>query len=124
MVTAPSSPALRPIAIQDRQPNFAWRRCLSSDRAHAWGLMDVVLTLSDVHPRDRLAYWHDVACKVFVRHECHVDKLSALNASIHQAPLGELSVIELDSTGLRSTAVTKHTIANQEDDVFILGLQL
>jgi AraC-like DNA-binding protein len=86
--------------------------------------MDVVLTLSDVHPRDRLAYWYDVACKVFGRHECHVDKLSAFNASIHQAPLGELSVIELDSTGLRSTAVTKHTIANQEDDVFILGLQL
>jgi AraC family transcriptional regulator, positive regulator of tynA and feaB len=86
--------------------------------------MDMILTTSHVHPRDRLAYWYDVACKVFVRHECLIDKPSAFNASIHQAPLGELGVIELDSTGLSSTTVTKHTIANQEDDVFILGLQL
>ena len=34
--------------------------------------MDTVLTLSDFHPRDRLAYWYDVACKVFVKHDCRV----------------------------------------------------
>ncbi len=30
--------------------------------------------MSDVHPRDRLAYWHDVACKVLVNHECRIAK--------------------------------------------------
>lgn len=86
--------------------------------------MDKILAMSDMHPRDRLAYWHDVACKVFVKHECRVDQLPTFDATIHRATLGQLSVIEVDGSGLRYAAVNARTIANEEDDVFILGLQL
>jgi AraC-like DNA-binding protein len=80
--------------------------------------------MSDLHPRDRLAYWYDVACKVFVKHECRVDKGPSFDATIHHGTLGQLGVIEVDSLGLNYAAVTARTIANEEDDVFLLGLQL
>ena len=86
--------------------------------------MDKVLAMSELHPRDRLAYWHDVACKVLVKHECRVEKLPAFDATIHRAMLGDIGIIEVDSLGLNFAAVTKRNIANEEDDVFLLGLQL
>ncbi len=86
--------------------------------------MDKVLAMSELHPRDRLAYWYDVACKVFVKHECRVEKPPAFDATIHRAALGELGIVEVDSLGLSYAAVTARTIANEEDDVFLLGLQL
>jgi AraC-like DNA-binding protein len=86
--------------------------------------MDKVLAMSDIHPRDRLAYWYDVACKVFVKHECRVARLSAFDATLHHAPLGELGVVNIDSLGLTYAAVTARDIANAEDDVFFLCLQI
>ncbi len=37
--------------------------------------MDKVLSMSDIHPRDRVAYWLDVARQVIVNHECRVKTL-------------------------------------------------
>jgi len=30
--------------------------------------MEKLFSTKDVHPRDRFAYWHDVACKHIVEH--------------------------------------------------------
>ena len=129
--------------------------------------MDVVLTLSDVHPRDRLAYWYDVACKVFVDHECRVTTPAQFDVTMQHMALSDLGVVNIESLGLgyldnycRAQAkvelmdeyfdrvgfldrrgkprpavavyftalgfaeVTARTIANGEDDVFFLCLQL
>jgi AraC family transcriptional regulator, positive regulator of tynA and feaB len=86
--------------------------------------MDTVLTLSAIHPRDRLAFWYDVACKVFVDHECHVKTPSRFDVTMQHAALGNLGIVEIDSTGLHSAAVTSRTISNAEEDVFFLCLQL
>ena len=87
-------------------------------------LLDKILAMSELHPRDRLAYWHDVACKVFVKHECRVEKLPTFDATIHRATLGELGIIEVDSIGLSHAAVSARNIGHDDDDVFLLGLQL
>jgi hypothetical protein len=47
--------------------------------------MDKVLTTADVQPRDRLAYWYDVACKVFVDHECRIGGPSRFEATLQCA---------------------------------------
>ena len=86
--------------------------------------MDTVLTLADIHPRDRLAFWYDVACEVFVDHECRVQTPSRFDVTMHHAPLGDLGIVKLDSTGLNFAAVTSRTITNAEDDVFFLCLQV
>ena len=74
--------------------------------------MDTVLTLADIHLRDRLAFWYDVACEVFVDHECRVQTPSRFDVTMHHAPLGDLGIVKLDSTGLNSAAVTSRTITN------------
>lgn len=86
--------------------------------------MDVVLTLSDVHPRDRLAYWYDVACKVFVDHECRVTTPAQFDVTMQHMALSDLGVVNIESLGLGFAEVTARTIANGEDDVFFLCLQL
>lgn len=62
--------------------------------------MDVVLTLSDVHPRDRLAYWYDVACKVFVDHECRVTTPAQFDVTMQHMALSDLGVVNIESLGL------------------------
>jgi AraC-like DNA-binding protein len=86
--------------------------------------MDTVLALSDFHPRDRLAYWYDVACKVFVKHNCQVQQPSSFDVTMDHGALGDLGVASIETIGLTFAEVTKRTIAAGEDDVFFLCLQL
>jgi mannose-6-phosphate isomerase class I len=86
--------------------------------------MDVVLTLSGVHPRDRLAYWYDVARKVFVDHKCRVATASQYDVTMQQTARGDLGVVNIESLGLGFADVTARTVANGEDDVFFLCRQL
>ncbi len=86
--------------------------------------MDQVLAMSDIHPRDRVAYWLDVVRHVIVDHECRVNAPSTFDATMLRAPLGELSVMSVESLGLESVEHTARSIARGEDDVFLLYLQL
>ncbi|MGZ5920001.1 MAG: hypothetical protein ACXWJV_09400, partial [Hyphomicrobium sp.] len=80
--------------------------------------MDMILTMTDVHPCDRLAYWYDVACKCFVDHECEIANPSAVSVTLHNAQLGEIGFSTIESSGLQSVRRTPLNIANSEDDVF------
>jgi AraC family transcriptional regulator, positive regulator of tynA and feaB len=86
--------------------------------------MDTVLSMSDIHPRDRIAYWLDVASLAIVDHKCRVNTPSAFDATVLRAPLGELSVMSIESLGLESVEHTPRGIAHGEDDVFLLYVQL
>jgi hypothetical protein len=86
--------------------------------------MQMVLTTADVSPRDRLAYWHDVACKVFVDHECRVEGSTSFSATIHHAPLDQLEIAHVESDGLRESTRRACGIAHGEDNVFFLCAQL
>jgi AraC-like DNA-binding protein len=86
--------------------------------------MQTVLTTADVPPRDRLAYWHDVACKVFVDHQCRVQGSSSFSATIHHAPLDQLEIAHVESDGLRESTRSARGIAHGEDNVFFLCTQL
>jgi AraC-like DNA-binding protein len=86
--------------------------------------MDTVLSMSSVRPRDRLAYWHEVACKAFVNHEGRVKTPSGFNATVSQAALAELKVVDVESFGLESINRTARNIRHGEDNVFLLCMQL
>ena len=85
--------------------------------------MQTVLTTADVPPRDRLAYWHDVACKVFVDHECRA-QAPAFSATIHHASFDQLEIAHVESVGLRESTRSARGIAHGEDNVFFLCAQL
>jgi AraC family transcriptional activator of tynA and feaB len=73
---------------------------------------------------DRVAYWLDVVRHAIVDHECQVKTPSAFDATMLRAPLGELSVMSIESLGLECVEHTPHSIAHGEDNVFLLFLQL
>ena len=82
--------------------------------------MQRVLTTADVSPRDRLAYWHDVACKVFVNHECRLEGPTTFSATIHHATLDQLEIFASRAIGLRESTRNARGIAHGEDNVFFL----
>jgi AraC-like DNA-binding protein len=86
--------------------------------------MQKVLTTADVSPRDRLAYWHDVACKVFVNHECRLEGTTSFRATIHHAALDQLEISHVESDGLRESTRCARGIPHDEDKVFFLCAQL
>jgi AraC family transcriptional activator of tynA and feaB len=86
--------------------------------------MDTVISMSDIHPRDRVAYWLDVASRTLVDHECRVKTPATFDATVLHTRLGELSVMSLESLGLETVEHTTRTIAHGEDNVFLLYLQL
>jgi AraC-like DNA-binding protein len=86
--------------------------------------MDTLLTLADIHPRDRVAYWHDLACKTIIKHDCRVTSPSKLNATIEGVQLGELGFVKLESRGLDRIERTARNIAHGDDDIFLLSVQL
>ena len=86
--------------------------------------MDKVIAMSDIHPRDRVAYWRDVAGRALVDHECRVKTPGEFDATVLRAPLGELSVMSVESRGLESVEHTASTISHGEDNVFLLYVQV
>ena len=86
--------------------------------------MQRVLTTADVSPRDRLAYWHDVACKVFVDHECRLEGPTNFSATIHHASFDQLEISRVESDGLRESTRNARGIPHGEDNVFFLCAQL
>jgi AraC family transcriptional regulator, positive regulator of tynA and feaB len=85
--------------------------------------MDKVIAMSDIHPRDRVSYWLDVASRALVDHECRVKTPCEFDATVLRAPLGELSVMSVESLGLESVEHTAST-SHGEDNVFLLYVQL
>jgi AraC-like DNA-binding protein len=86
--------------------------------------MQRVLTTDNVSPRDRLAYWYDVACKLFVDHDFRVQGPSTFHATLHHATFGQIEIIHVDGEGIRQSTRSAAHIAHGEDDVFFLCLQV
>ena len=87
--------------------------------------MATLLSMSDIHPRDRIAYWHDVACKAFVRHECRVTIAGHRSTPPSAARASASSgFVTTESRGLDRVERTARDIAKGDDDVFLLCVQL
>jgi hypothetical protein len=61
--------------------------------------MEVTFSTADVHPRDRMGYWREVACRAFVDLECHARRSATFSANIRSGPFAALglSVVESDA---------------------------
>ena len=85
--------------------------------------MAIVYSTTDVHPRDRLTYWLEVATKAFVKHE-----FASLNGRSY---LGDIRAGSLDGLGVSAfecdackVTRTARDIARGDSDDILLCLQL
>ncbi len=85
--------------------------------------MATVYSTNEVHPRDRIAYWVDVATKGFVRHEFRSNIGSAFQGSVRVGSLAALGVATFvcDAAEVCRSA---RDVARADSDDLLLCLQL
>lgn len=77
----------------------------------------------DVHPRDRLAYWQDVACKAFVEIECQTTAGPGFDATICSRKLAGIGM-SLVNTDQCDVHRRRRGIMRATSDDVLLSLQL
>ena len=85
--------------------------------------MTIVCSTLDIHPRDRLSYWLDVATKAFVRHEFHSGTGPSFSGTLRGGSLASLGVatVECDPCEVGRTALD---IARDNSDDLLVSVQL
>ena len=81
--------------------------------------METFFSTSDVHPRDRLSYMRDVACKAFVELDCRTDSGPAFSATLRSGSLAQvgLSIVETDPCEV--VREQSHIAGSRSDDILV-----
>lgn len=85
--------------------------------------MNHYFSTNDVHPRDRISYMQDVACKTYVDVDCRVENGTAFCASIQSGQLGILGLSRAE-TDPCEVIRTKSNIATSRSDDLLISIQL
>lgn len=81
--------------------------------------MHTCFSTDDVHPRDRFAYWHDVACKTLVKHHSQPQDRRSFYAEIGVAALSDLELVMLENTALSVDHTLQHVRHAEADALFV-----
>lgn len=85
--------------------------------------MAIIHSTSEAHPRDRLAYWREVATKAFVRHEFRSNCGASFEGAIRTVLLPGLGVSAIECDRCEVGRRTSDILSHDPDDIF-LCLQL
>lgn len=83
----------------------------------------LLFSTEDAHPRDRLAFWRDVACRTFVELDFCTDRGADFAANIRGSSLGELE-LTLVETDPGRVVRSKSDIARSASDDLLVSVQL
>jgi AraC-like DNA-binding protein len=85
--------------------------------------MATVYSTNEVHPRDRISYWVEIATKGFVRHEFRSSIGSAFQGSVRVGELGALGVATFVCDAAEVRRSDRDAVRGESDDL-LLCLQL
>jgi AraC-like DNA-binding protein len=74
----------------------------------------------EVHPRDRIAYWREVATRTFVRHDFRSGHGTSFSASIQSGPLADLSVAAFECDPCQVGRTTRDSARDSNEDIHLL----
>jgi hypothetical protein len=83
----------------------------------------IVYSTSEIHPRDRLAYWVEVVTKTYVRHKFGTSAGRSFTGMLRAGTVGALGVATMDC-GMSDVVRTARDIACDGSDDLIVCLQL
>jgi AraC-like DNA-binding protein len=81
--------------------------------------MQSLFSTSKVHPRDRFAYWHDVACKSIVFHDSEPDSRQTFQGELRSGLLGSLGLVIFENSPMNVSRTPLHIAHANTDDVLI-----
>jgi AraC family transcriptional regulator, positive regulator of tynA and feaB len=74
---------------------------------------------TEVDPRDRFEFWHDVACKNLVRHDSIPENRHAFQAELQAGALAEVGLVLFENTPMRISHTMRHAASSDADELFI-----
>ena len=81
--------------------------------------MERLFSTHDVHQRDRFSYWHDVACKNLVEHECQPQSSRSFHAEIESAMLADIGLVLFENSPMTVVRTLRHVAHAKTDDLFL-----
>lgn len=81
--------------------------------------MQPLFSTADVHPRDRFAYWHEVACQNIVHHDSRPANRLTFHASIQTGALADIGLIMFDNAAMDCARTPRHIAHAPSDAVFV-----
>lgn len=81
--------------------------------------MEILFSTGQVHPRDRFDYWHSVACKQIVEHDCRPDTRTGFDAEIRVGSLGHLNLVQFHNSPMQVAHTAAHVSHTKSDDLFV-----
>jgi AraC family transcriptional activator of tynA and feaB len=84
--------------------------------------MRIVLSTTDVHPRDRFEYWHDVVCQNIAMEDSVPECRLAFEAEMQTGSLAEISLIRFKNSPMESARTARHAARAIDDKLFCCGL--
>jgi AraC family transcriptional activator of tynA and feaB len=85
--------------------------------------LELTFSTDTVHPRDRFDFWHSVACKSYVEHECRAGQPSSFEGHVDIAQLAHTSLSTYSNAPARIWRTPRQVARARSDDLF-LCLQL
>jgi AraC family transcriptional activator of tynA and feaB len=80
--------------------------------------MRKVFSTRDIHPRDRFASWHDVACHTIVDHASSAEDRQSFHAELQAGPLADAGLILFENTPMAISHTRHHTAHANTEDLF------
>jgi AraC-like DNA-binding protein len=81
--------------------------------------LETLFSTEDVHPRERYAYWHDVACKTLVNHESKPHSYQAFHAQIEAGSVADIGLVRFETAALHVHRTQRHIALAASDELFL-----
>jgi AraC family transcriptional regulator, positive regulator of tynA and feaB len=84
--------------------------------------MERLFSTTQVHPRDRFDYWHNIACKNLIAHDAMPECRPSFEAELHAGALADLGLVLFEASPMRVSHTRDHCARMQSDEVFVCRL--
>ncbi len=82
--------------------------------------MHKLFSTEDVHPRDRFAYWHEVARAKFIGHDAVPESRLAFEATIQAGEVSDIGIVEFENAPVAFVRAARHISKTGDDAVLVL----
>src|ERR1700691_2867231 len=77
-------------------------------KRHKSTVLKTVFSTSDVHPRDRFDYWHEIACKVVIPHDSAPRSRTGFEAELRVDEIADLSLVSFENSPMDIVHTGRH----------------
>jgi AraC family transcriptional activator of tynA and feaB len=81
--------------------------------------METVFSTDRVHHRDRFDYWHEIACRDIVRHDCQPRCAATFQAAIQKGALGGIELISFENSPMDVIHDRRHIAQAEAEEIFV-----